>query len=149
MKSSTSFDLNCTVRQWRENLSQSPAFHRESLDELEVHLRDSIASFQSQGFTAEDSFLVSIQRIGTAKTLEMEFAKVNRNPTNALGCSERSRILKKNINRKVRIATILIIALLAWLSSPKAITQMIVFVTLFAVAFGVFSLTKKLRAVKC
>jgi hypothetical protein len=149
MEDQTSFELNSAIQRWREELAKSPAFHRESLDELEVHLRDSIANLQSQRFSAKDSFLVSIQRIGIAENLEMEFAKVNRNPTNALGCSKQSSIFRKNMNCKARIATILTIAFIAWLSSPRAITQMIVFVILLTVAFGALSLAKKLRAVKC
>ena len=71
------FDLNCAIQQWRESLNQSPAFRRENLDELETHLRDSIATLQARGLSAEESFLVAARRAGSCATLGAEFGKVN------------------------------------------------------------------------
>ena len=149
MENPTSFDLNRAIQQWREKLAMSPTFSHENLDELESHFRDSIAGLQKQGLSAEESFLIAVRRLGTFETIETEFAKVNQSPTNMLGHTEQSSIVKKNMNRRIRIAAILTIALIAWSSSPKATTQLIVFVTLFSVAFGVLFLAKKLRALKC
>lgn len=78
METTTRFDLNRAIQQWRENLGQSPAFRSENLHELETHLRDSIATLQRQGLSAEEAFFVAANRIGERRSLETEFGKVNR-----------------------------------------------------------------------
>jgi hypothetical protein len=77
METTTSFDLNRAVQQWRENLGQSPAFRGENLNELESHLCDSIATLQTCGLSAEEAFMVAATRIGKGNALEPEFGKVN------------------------------------------------------------------------
>lgn len=78
METTTSFDLNRAIREWRENLAQSPAFRSENLDELESHLRDSVTTLQTRGLSAEEAFMVAANRIGKGGALESEFGKVNR-----------------------------------------------------------------------
>lgn len=73
----TPFDLNQTIQRWRENLGQSPAMNREHLDELESHLRDSIARLEPRGLSAEEAFLIATTRIGKPVALEKEFGKIN------------------------------------------------------------------------
>lgn len=77
METTTSFDLNGAVQHWRENLSQSPAFRGENLNELESHLRDSIAVWQARGLSTEEALTIATRRIGRGATLESEFGKVN------------------------------------------------------------------------
>src|ERR1017187_1538596 len=77
MENSNSFDLNPAIQQWRENLAQSSAFRGENLNELESHLRDSIATLQACGLSTEEAFLSATRRVGKGDALEMEFAKVN------------------------------------------------------------------------
>jgi hypothetical protein len=77
METTTSYDLNRAIQQWRENLAQSPAFGGENLDELESHLRDSIAALQNRSLSAEEAFMVGSKRVGQRGLLEAEFAKVN------------------------------------------------------------------------
>ena len=77
MGNPASFDLNRRIEQWRANLATSPSFHGENLDELESHLRDSVATMQSRGLSADEAFLIATRRIGTSSALESEFAKVN------------------------------------------------------------------------
>jgi hypothetical protein len=77
MENQTTFDLNRALQTWRETLAQSPAFERENLNELESHLRDSIARLQTRGLSAEEAFMVATKRIGTNHSLEKEFGKVN------------------------------------------------------------------------
>jgi hypothetical protein len=77
MENPTSFDLNGAIQRWRENLAQSPAFRRENLDELESHLRDSIAKLEMQWLSTEEGFLIATRRIGKGGSLESEFRKVN------------------------------------------------------------------------
>ena len=77
MENPTSFDLNRAIQSWRENLGQSPAFRSENLNELESHLCDSIATWQTRGLSAEEAFMVASNRIGKGGALESEFGKVN------------------------------------------------------------------------
>ena len=77
MEKRTEFDLNATIQRWRENLSQSPQFRAENVQELESHLRDAVAMWQSKGLSGEEAFLIAARRLGNAPSLEPEFAKVN------------------------------------------------------------------------
>ena len=74
---STPFDLNQAIQQWRDGLAQSPAIRGENLDELEVHLRDSVATLQARDLSAEEAFLVATKRVGSGAVLGKEFGKVN------------------------------------------------------------------------
>ena len=71
------FDLSDALRRWREPLSVSPAFSPDDLEELESHLRDSIASLQASGLSAREAFWVASSRVGTPGALDTEFSKVN------------------------------------------------------------------------
>jgi hypothetical protein len=78
MDNSDSFDLNRAVQRWRETLAQAPAFRSENLDELESHLRDSLAMLQTRGLTTEEAFLLAARRLGRPEEIGSEFGKVNR-----------------------------------------------------------------------
>lgn len=77
MEKTIEFDLNPAIRDWRKNLAQSPAFRPENLDELEAHLRDSIAELETRGLSAKEAFMVATKRVGTSGSLEREFGKIN------------------------------------------------------------------------
>src|SRR5579864_713458 len=77
METTTSFDLNHAIQQWRAELAQSSAFRGENLDELETHLRDSVTALQTRDLSAEEAFLVATKRVGTGAVLVKEFGKVN------------------------------------------------------------------------
>ena len=77
METKTAFDLNTAIQRWREHLSQSPQFRPENVEELETHLRDSVASLQGKALSEEEAFLVATRRLGGVPVLEPEFAKVN------------------------------------------------------------------------
>ena len=77
METTTPFDLNHAILQWRESLAQSPAFRAENLDELEAHLRDSVTTLQLRELSAEEAFLIATRRIGSGMVLGKEFGKVN------------------------------------------------------------------------
>jgi hypothetical protein len=74
----TPYDLETAIEKWRAELSQSPAFKQENLNELESHLRDSVARLQGAGLSSEESFLIATRRIGQGGALEKEFGKMNR-----------------------------------------------------------------------
>ncbi len=77
MENSASFDLNREIEQWRASLAIAPAFRGENLDELESHLRDSVATLQSRGLSEDEAFLIATRRVGQSSRLEPEFRKVN------------------------------------------------------------------------
>jgi hypothetical protein len=77
MENRTQFDLNTALERWRENLSRSPQFRAENVQELESHLRDSIATWQTKGLSDEEAFHIANRRLGNASALLPEFAKVN------------------------------------------------------------------------
>ncbi len=77
METTTPFDLNNAIRDWRKNLAQSPSFHSENLDELESHLRDSTSALSGRGLSAEEAFIIATKRIGQPCVLQSEFTKVN------------------------------------------------------------------------
>jgi hypothetical protein len=77
MENRTQFDLSVALQHWRENLTQSPQFRPENVQELESHLRDSISAWQANGLSEEEAFHIAARRLGAAPTLEPEFAKVN------------------------------------------------------------------------
>jgi hypothetical protein len=77
METPTPFDLNQAIQRWRDNLEQTPAFRTENLNELESHLRDSIATLQSKQLSTEETFLLATRRVGNTAALEAEFGKYN------------------------------------------------------------------------
>ena len=77
MENQTTFDLNAAVQSWRLELAKSTSFHVDDLDELESHVRDSTASLQALGLTAEESFVIAIRRTGSRDALAAEFAAIN------------------------------------------------------------------------
>src|SRR4051794_28704824 len=64
MENTTPYNLNAEIQQWREALAQSPAFNSENLNELESHLRDSVARLRASGLSEEEALLIATKRIG-------------------------------------------------------------------------------------
>ncbi len=77
METTTPFDLNRAISHWRDELAQSSAFRAENLDELEAHLRDSVATLQGRELSPEEAFLIATKRVGSGALLGKEFGKVN------------------------------------------------------------------------
>jgi hypothetical protein len=75
MEHSTAFNLERTIHDWRQGLSKSVAINRESVDELETHLRDSIVTLMGKGLSEKEAFLIAVRRCGTQKQIQMEFSK--------------------------------------------------------------------------
>ncbi len=76
MENSSRFNLEAAISGWRNSLTGS-SISRESLLELEAHLRDSIASQQAKGHSEEDAFALASYRLGQANHLEEEYAKAH------------------------------------------------------------------------
>ena len=64
METPTSFNLNDALRRWHAGLRPSPNFGDENLVELEAHVRESVAVWQSKGLTEEEAFLLATRRLG-------------------------------------------------------------------------------------
>jgi hypothetical protein len=77
MENTTPLSLDREIQQWRAELAQSPVFKPENLNELESHLRDSVATLQQRGLSEEESFLIATRRIGRGGALQSEFGKIN------------------------------------------------------------------------
>lgn len=76
MEPETEFDLEPAIQSWRSRFTGS-AIDQESLQELETHLRDSLASIQEgSGVSKEDAFAIACYRLGEARALDAEFANL-------------------------------------------------------------------------
>ena len=77
MATQTQFDLNRSLQQWRDELTQSAALRPDDVAELETHLNDSMAALRRQGLSDQEAFLIATKRLGAPAQLADEFGKVN------------------------------------------------------------------------
>lgn len=77
METTAQFDLERAILEWRKTLAECPAIRGVDLEELESHLRDSVASLQGTGLTLQEAFMVARSRLGGFQLLSEEFGKVN------------------------------------------------------------------------
>ena len=73
------FELESALRDWTARFRQTEALRRSDVEELEQHVRDSLAALTTSGLSAEEAFLVATHRVGSVDQLEHEFHKVNGN----------------------------------------------------------------------
>lgn len=71
------FDLEMQINSWSEHLRARGNFTEADINELESHLREEIDDLISAGLTPDESFLVSVKRLGNVDAISHEFAKVN------------------------------------------------------------------------
>jgi hypothetical protein len=71
------FNLEENLRNWRENFQSAEAMRGSDVDELDQHVRDSIAGLQSKGLSEQEAFAVATHCVGGSELLAGEFAKVN------------------------------------------------------------------------
>jgi hypothetical protein len=71
------FQLEQQLQEWTKRFGPMAAMRDSDIEELEQHVRDSIAALKAKGLDDEEAFLVATHRIGPAGALETEFAKVN------------------------------------------------------------------------
>lgn len=76
MENETPFDLENAVLRWRDLLLQSSSMRAEELEELELHLRDSVGLLQKRGLSEEEAWLIAQRRLGQREALKDEYAKV-------------------------------------------------------------------------
>ena len=76
MGKSSSFDLNRALHEWRVKLADCSPMTRESLDELELHLRESVARLCGIGLSEEEAWIIAEKRFGKTNALGKEFEKI-------------------------------------------------------------------------
>ena len=68
------FELNQAVAGWRQRMSGQPDIQDGDIDELEDHLRETVAELRGAGLNDEEAFLVASRRLGDPEALAGEFA---------------------------------------------------------------------------
>ena len=76
MEKPAAFDLNRALHHWRTQLADSSSVNRENLDELETHLRDSVARLCQAGLSEQEGWIITEMRFGQTKALGEEFEKI-------------------------------------------------------------------------
>jgi hypothetical protein len=76
MEDQTPFNLEDAIRKWRDSLLQLSRMRAEELEELELHLRDSVNALQKRGLSDEEAWIIAQRRLGQRDALNKEFAKV-------------------------------------------------------------------------
>jgi len=71
------FDLETQIQSWSDHLRARGNFTDADISELEDHLRDEIEDLITAGLTPDESFLISVKRLGNVDAVSHEFAKVN------------------------------------------------------------------------
>lgn len=71
------FQLENELRAWRTRFDRLESMREQDVEELEQHIRDSVAKLTSQGLSEEEAFLVATHRIGKPTTIGSEYGKIN------------------------------------------------------------------------
>jgi hypothetical protein len=77
MENEPPFNLEDAIQQWRDSLIQSSRLRQEELEELELHLRDSVIALQKRGLSEDEAWLIAQRRLGKREVLKKEFGKVS------------------------------------------------------------------------
>src|SRR5687767_15273336 len=70
-------NLEQLIAEWRKTMMTAPNVGRETLDELENHLRENLAQLVRSGMTEAEAFQKAIAQLGTALTIASEFQKLD------------------------------------------------------------------------
>ncbi|MEA4924866.1 MAG: permease prefix domain 1-containing protein [Syntrophomonadaceae bacterium] len=71
------FDLELQINSWSDHLRARGHVTESDIRELENHLRDEIQDLTSAGLSADESFLISVKRLGNVDAISQEYSKVN------------------------------------------------------------------------
>ncbi len=69
-------ELEAKIAAWRKTMSA--ALPRDTVRELEEHLREQVAALQSEGLGADAAFARAVERVGDVKELVREFERMDR-----------------------------------------------------------------------
>src|ERR1700748_2247263 len=76
------FDLNQSIREWRQQMMAGGIKAPVPMEELESHLRDDIERRIQSGMASDRAFQMSVQQLGEACSLKTEFERVTNNERN-------------------------------------------------------------------
>ncbi len=68
-------ELERQISEWRSYMRGQSAVHEVDVEELEDHLRSTIAELTGAGLRADEAFLVAVKRMGGLDELSREFAR--------------------------------------------------------------------------
>lgn len=68
-------DLEGQISQWRDYMRRRSGVHEADAEELEDHLRSTIAELTAAGLRPDEAFLVAVKRMGSLDDLSREFAR--------------------------------------------------------------------------
>lgn len=106
------FDLETQIHSWSDHLRAHGNLSDADILELENHLRDEIEDLIVTGLTPDESFLISVKRLGNVDAISHEFAKINTENLWRHLLVEPIDSLAKQLNRR-DIALVVIFSLLA------------------------------------
>lgn len=106
------FDLETQIHSWSDHLRAHGNLSDADIHELENHLRDEIEDLMAAGLNDDESFLISVKRLGNVDAISHEFAKVNTENLWRHLLVEPMDLQAKQRNRR-DIALVVIFALLA------------------------------------
>jgi hypothetical protein len=70
-------DLETQFSKWRDYMRRRRAIHDTDVDELEDHLRATVADLTEAGLRPDEAFLIAVKRMGNLDDLSREFARVH------------------------------------------------------------------------
>ena len=77
IESDSDKDLETQIAEWRAYMRRRRAVHGTDVDELEDHLRTTVADLVEAGLRPEEAFLIAVKRLGNLDDLSQEFARVH------------------------------------------------------------------------
>ena len=69
------FELEKSILEWKLAFQKRCSVDEASIEELESHLRESVAELSRKGLSEEEGFIVAMKRLGNAPALDAEFQK--------------------------------------------------------------------------
>ncbi|MBN9606638.1 MAG: hypothetical protein J0G30_08510 [Actinomycetales bacterium] len=73
----TTPDLEARLADWRAALTRDGSVDAEDAEELETHLRDSVAALAQAGLDDDEAFLIAVKRLGAVDAVTREYARVH------------------------------------------------------------------------
>lgn len=118
MENPASFDLNRALHEWRAQFVDSSSVNRENLDELEIHLRESVARLCRAGLSEQEAWIIAEMRFGQTQALGEEFEKIQP-PVH------RRRLSEKQFIAVLLAGFALVSAVLVYFDPPTNLIEMI------------------------
>jgi hypothetical protein len=70
-------NLEQSIAEWRKTMSTAPDLGRDTLDELETHLRETVDQLVRSGVSETEAFRLAAKQLGRAENVAAEFRKLN------------------------------------------------------------------------